>query len=66
MCVRLAVAMGLFRLIAECQDPNGVSAEELAKSSRGDKRLIGMHLLQSKISERPWILILFKSEQCGY
>ncbi len=53
MCVRLAVAMGLFRLIAECQDPNGVSAEELAKLSRGDKRLIGMHLLQSKISERP-------------
>ena len=45
MCVRLAVAMGLFHIIASCQDPKGVSAEELAKSSGGEKRLIGIYLI---------------------
>ena len=45
MCVRLAVAMGLFHVIASCKDPKGVSAEELATSSKGEKRLIGIYLL---------------------
>lgn len=41
MCVRVAVAIGLFRSIADCNGLEGISAEEMAKISESDKRLIG-------------------------
>lgn len=51
MCVRVAVALGLFRSIADCNSLEGVSAEELAKTSKSDKRLIGISLYPLQASQ---------------